>query len=254
MNKRLKGKVGVNDAFMTWEVPKELLGLEKVLIRDMPLIMASLCDESNNDMMAYGHNDVVADNIYIMSSQENEFALESLGFFDWQQACVNNVGQEWAWNFHFLEPCFLTQHENEFIEILLDEYSKNGISISRERFLHGYVLGTVQMFVWGGGGLQLLLSDLYRRGIFQKLAPNDPLCKQNKNTTNTDIDIDSTLLEKIVGAEMTRRTFTNCCKIMQRHDFVRKWKQWRQEMNLPDVFTTTVPTAGNASSKNKKNK
>ena len=31
--------------------------------------------------------------------------------FDWQQSCVNNVAQEWAWNWHFLEPEFLTEHE-----------------------------------------------------------------------------------------------------------------------------------------------
>eukprot|EP00434_Breviolum_minutum_P025200 symbB.v1.2.022260.t1/scaffold1964.1/size94568/4 len=31
--------------------------------------------------------------------------------FDWQQSCVNNVAQEWAWNWHFLEPDFLNEHE-----------------------------------------------------------------------------------------------------------------------------------------------
>ena len=31
--------------------------------------------------------------------------------FDWQQSCVSNVAQEWAWNWHFLEPDFLNEHE-----------------------------------------------------------------------------------------------------------------------------------------------
>mgnify|MGYP007023152478 CR=1 FL=1 len=35
------------------------------------------------------------------------------------------------------------------------------------------------------------------------------------------------VLEKVVGAEMTRRTFTNCCNIMRRHDFVGHWRKWQ---------------------------
>jgi hypothetical protein len=34
-------------------------------------------------------------------------------------------------------------------------------------------------------------------------------------------------MEQIVGAEMTRRTFTNCCNIMNRHDFTGKWRAWQ---------------------------
>ena len=32
--------------------------------------------------------------------------------FDWQQSCMNNIGQEWAWNWHFLEPEFLDKNED----------------------------------------------------------------------------------------------------------------------------------------------
>jgi hypothetical protein len=28
---------------------------------------------------------------------------------------------------------------------------------------------------------------------------------------------------------MTRRTFTNVCRIMRRHDFVGAWQRWQKE-------------------------
>jgi hypothetical protein len=34
------------------------------------------------------------------------------------QACINNVGHEWAWNFHFLPPEFLDEHEHDLIELV----------------------------------------------------------------------------------------------------------------------------------------
>ena len=88
----------------------------------------------DRDMVAFGHNDIVADNAYIIQKrgtnkqnggmdrvQGGDSRLE-LGLFDWQQSCVNNVGQEWAWNFHFLPPCFLDEHESEFIDLILQTY------------------------------------------------------------------------------------------------------------------------------------
>ena len=92
----LKGKA-LNRGFMTWEVPVDLIGREDELVSDMPLIMASLAEIS--ELVAYGHNDVVLDNAYFFLDSAGRL---DLGFFDWQQACLNNVGQEWAWNWHFL--------------------------------------------------------------------------------------------------------------------------------------------------------
>ena len=54
------------------------------------------------------------------------------GLFDWQQACLNNVGQEWAWNWHWLEPDFLERHEDELITTVLVTYAKHGRVVSRE--------------------------------------------------------------------------------------------------------------------------
>merc|ERR1711862_45386 len=100
----------------------------------------------------------------------------SMGLFDWQQGCVNNVGQEWAWNFHFLDPAFLEAHEEEFLELILQTYASEGRAVSKTNLLEAYVLGTVQMFVWSGAGIQMLLADLHKRGLFEKLVPNDPRC------------------------------------------------------------------------------
>mmetsp|Transcript_142972 Transcript_142972/g.456843 ORF Transcript_142972/g.456843 Transcript_142972/m.456843 type:complete len:326 (-) Transcript_142972:336-1313(-) len=215
LRKTLKGKV-VNVAFMTWDPPSELVGRESELISDMPRILTSLCEDSG--MLAFGHNDFTTDNAYFFADPDGKL---SFGAFDWQQSCVNNVGQEWAWNLHFLPPEFLSEHEPEFIAHILKTYEEFGVHIPRARFVQAYVLGTVQMFVFGGGGLQLLLSDLNRRGIFQGLVPNDPRCQGHSG-------FDAETLEKVVGAEMTRRTFTNCCNIMRRHDFVRHWDRWKQ--------------------------
>ena len=128
--------------------------------------------------------------------------------FDWQQSCVNNVAQEWAWNWHFLEPDFLNEHEERLIHKVLEAYKTLGHPISKDQFLNAYVLGTVQMLVFGGGGLQLLMAGLHRQKIFETLVPNDPRCSDER--------MDAVLREKIVGAEMTRRTFTICCNTMRR--------------------------------------
>ena len=39
----LNGRSGLNDAFMTWEPPADLIGREAELISEMPALMASLC-------------------------------------------------------------------------------------------------------------------------------------------------------------------------------------------------------------------
>jgi len=235
----LKGRAGVNDKFMTWSPPPELIGREAELIRDMPAILASLCDVSKG-MVAYGHNDMTTDNVYFFTDPPRsgdslvnllagspETAPEKrFGLFDWQQACYNNVGQEWAWNWHWLEPEFLEKHEDALIETLLATYAKHGRVISKAQFLNSYVLGTAQMYVWGGGGLQLLMSGLEKQGLFAGLLPNDP------RTKGGGAKLDKALQEKLTGAEMTRRTFTNVCAIMRRHDFVGAWDRWQQEHEI----------------------
>ena len=57
----------------------------------MPAIMRSLCDDEG--MVAFGHNDLLLDNAYFW--RDDGGALQ-FGLFDWQQACLNNVGQECA--------------------------------------------------------------------------------------------------------------------------------------------------------------
>ena len=69
-------------------------------VRDMPGIMTTLCQDTA--MLAFGHNDYTTDNAWFVRDRQTR-QLE-FGVFDWQQSCVNNVGQEWAWNLHFLEP------------------------------------------------------------------------------------------------------------------------------------------------------
>ena len=222
-----RGKRGVNDGFMTWRPPAELLGRELELIRDMPELMRSLCTSDgarasasgDSGLLAFGHNDLLTDNAYYW--RDSTSGHLRMGLFDWQQSCINNVGQEWAWNLHWLEPAFLDQHEDELIQVILSTYAQNGLRVDRGAFLRAYTLGTAQMYVWGGGGLQTIMSTLHRKGLFESLLPNDPRC--------ADGSLEGDLLEIVVGAEMTRRTFTNCCNIMRRHDFVGLWRQWQLE-------------------------
>ena len=87
-----------------------------------------------------------------------------------------------------------------------------------------YVLGCAQMYCFGGGGLQALMGRLQKRRLLEGLAPNDARCR--------DGSVDGELLELFVGAEMTRRTFTNCCNIMRRHGFVDEWLHWREERGM----------------------
>ena len=117
--KTLKGRPIPNaNGYVTWRPPEELVGKEGALIRDMPHILTSLCEET--EMIAFGHNDIVADNAYfVRAGGVADDAIASFGLFDWQQSCVNSIGQEWAWNWHWLPPDFLTKHEDELIDLLL---------------------------------------------------------------------------------------------------------------------------------------
>ena len=108
------------------------------------------------------------------------------------------------------------------IELLLTTYQRHGRRVAKADFLRAYVLGTVQMYVWGGGGLQALMGRLHTRGLLQGLQPDDARTRDGSVT-------DPELLELFVGAEMTRRTFTNVCRIMRRHDFVGAWQRWQKE-------------------------
>ena len=82
-------------------------------------------------------------------------------------------------------------------------------------------------YVWSGGGLQLLLKALHAKGLFEAMQPGD--CDPASTASRGGASLDEATREKLVGAEMTRRTFTNCCNIMRRHGFVDKWARWRDE-------------------------
>lgn len=228
VHRTLKGRE-VNHTFMTWRPPVGLVGREKELVSDMPGIMRSLCRDE--EMLAFGHNDLTTDNVLFTRDKDGL----KLAAFDWQQACVNNVGQEWAWNLHFLLPEFLDEHEATFIDLIFQTYSDKGVKVDRARFMDAYVLGTVQMYVWGGGGLQLLMGKLHKRGLFSSMVPNDDRCR--------DGTLEGEALEAFVGAEMTRRTFTNVCNIMRRHDFESAWARWREAQAAgKDLFGAHVQT------------
>lgn len=218
----LKGRPVPNrKGYVTWSPPAELIGKEGALIRDMPAILTSLCEETG--MTAFGHNDIVTDNAYFVAATHG-WGVQSCGLFDWQQSCVNSIGQEWAWNWHWLPPEFLTAHEDELIDTLLATYRERGHPVPREAFLRHYVLGCVQMYVFGGGGLQPLMGRLHSAGLLQDFAPNDERCR--------DGSLDGAELELAVGAEMTRRTFTNVCNIMRRHGFAEEWARWRKDRGM----------------------
>ena len=240
--KTLKGRpIPNSNGYVTWSPPPELVGKEGALIRDMPGIMTSLCEETN--MTAFGHNDIVTDNAYFVRAGVFgigapsagrlsvtgllELDVKSFGLFDWQQSSVNSIGQEWAWNFHWLPPEFLTKHEDELINLLIATYRDRGVTVSKRDFLRHYVLGCAQMFVFGGGGLQPLMGKLHAKGLLRDFAPDDERCR--------DGSLDGAELELVVGAEMTRRTFTNVCNIMQRHGFVEEWRRWRKERGMPEL-------------------
>jgi hypothetical protein len=127
--------------FMTWEPPPELVGREADLISDLPALLGSLCRDRPG-LVAYGHNDIVADNAFLWRDGAGGL---SVGLFDWQQACVNNLGQEYAWNFHFLPPEFLTAHEEELIDLLLSTWAAYGRPVDKAAFLECYALGSLQM-------------------------------------------------------------------------------------------------------------
>ena len=220
----LKGRPIPNQrGYVTWKPPEELVGKEGALIRDMPAILTSLCEEV--DMTAFGHNDVVTDNAYFVRGPSG--AACSFGLFDWQQSSVNSIGQEWAWNWHWLPPEFLDAHESELIDILLEVYASHGRRISRAAFLRHYVLGCAQMYVFSGGGLQPLMGRLHSRGLLEGVAANDERTR--------DGSLDGELLELFNGAEMTRRTFTNCCNIMRRHGFAAEWMRWRKAHGMSEL-------------------
>ena len=81
------------------------------------------------------------------------------------------------------------------------------------------------MYVFSGGGLQPLMGRLHSRGDLAGLCADDERCR--------DGALDGAALELFVGAEMTRRTFTNCCNIMRRHGFFDEWKRWRAARGMP---------------------
>jgi len=143
--------------------------------------------------------------------------LELSEVFDWQQACDNNVGSEWAWNLHFLDPEFLTKHEDRFIEEILFTYEEAGVQVTKEEFIKGYCLGCLQMFVWGGIGLQFIFGGLSKVDMIQNLKAGWQWGDGH--------DLGIARHELALGAEMTRRTFTNVCNIMERHSFMERFDE-----------------------------
>ena len=172
-------------------------------------------------MTAFGHNDLVTDNAFVEEVRAmGKGTTRRLGLFDWQQACVNSIGQEWAWNFHFLPPEFLTAHEDGFIELLLQTWRRQGHIVERAEFCEAYALGALQMYVFSGGSMPTLAKKLHARGLWTSLRPGDARC--------ADASLPRESVELLVGAELTRRAFTNACNIMQRHGFAKAWARWRQ--------------------------
>ena len=213
-----KRLVAPNDAFMTWRVPDGVAGREFALIRDLPRILTSLvADRRYSRLVAFGHSDLFTDNAFVERMAWGELKL---GLFDWQQATANNVGQEWAWNFHFLPPEFLTAHEDGFIELLLQTWRRQGHIVERAEFCEAYALGALQMYVFSGGSMPTLAKKLHARGLWASLRPGDARC--------ADASLPRESVELLVGAELTRRAFTNACNIMQRHGFAKAWARWRQ--------------------------
>ena len=73
--------------------------------------------------------------------------------------------------------------------------------------------------------MQLLYGDLHRRGLFASLEPNGASFRFDGDAE----EMEDGLREKVVAAEMVRRTFTNCCNIMTRHNFVDAWGRWKAD-------------------------
>ncbi|EOD21436.1 hypothetical protein EMIHUDRAFT_458366 [Emiliania huxleyi CCMP1516] len=223
--RRTVGGRALNAAFCTWDVPAQLVGLELELIADLPDLLSGLCAEG--DLLAYGHNDIVADNAFFFArasgGPEGEGA--TLGLFDWQQACLNCVGLEWAWNFHWLPPAFLAAHEADLLDLLLKTYAARGVSVPRDRFLRAYATAAASMYVFGGGAIQPLLKRLHRHGLLEDLAPDDH--------RHAGAFLHSPHREALLAAEMTRRTLTNACAIMRRHGFAEHWRESRARACVP---------------------
>ena len=76
--------------------------------------------------------------------------------FDWQQSCVNNVAQEWAWNWHFLEPDFLNEHEE----------SLAAGSLTRRVFFFKYTPAKLRGLEHNSGGLVQMIF-LFKHLIFR---------------------------------------------------------------------------------------
>ena len=121
------------------------------------------------------------------------------------------------------------------IDALLATYAEAGRHVTKKDFIRHYVLGCAQMYCFGGGALQALMGKLNARGLLEGLRPDDDRTR--------DGSISEELLEVLVGAEMTRRTFTNVCRIMRRHNFAGEWAQWRKERGLPDLGLESLASA-----------
>ena len=55
-----------------------------------------------------------------------------------------------------------------------------------------------------------------------------PSCPTAGDVRCADASLPRESVELLVGAELTRRAFTNACNIMQRHGFAKAWARWRQ--------------------------
>ena len=115
----------------------------------------------------------------------------------------------------------MTKYVKYIIVNMFIHTSLNGDITSR----YAYVLGTIQMFVFGGGGLQLLMcltfsavaffgrSELHAKGVFEALKHQLRGHASPEGAAPMSNLFVFLRLRKMVGAEMTRRTFTNCCHL-----------------------------------------
>ena len=210
-----EGGVGPGHSFVTWKIGKDVADRIGEVCSKMTLVYELL----SNENVAFGHNDIVPDNVVYKRHGGRRGVLELSEVFDWQQACDNNVGSERAWNLHFLDPEFLTKHEDRFIEEILFTYEKAGVQVTKEEFIKGYCLGCLQMFVWGGIGLQFIFGGLSKVDMIQNLKAGWQWGDGH--------DLGIARHELALGAEMTRRTFTNVCNIMERHSFMERFDEVR---------------------------
>lgn len=112
------------------------------------------------------------------------------------------------------------------LDAIVAGYAAKGRMVARADLVRHYVLGCAQMYCFSGGGLQALMKRLHGKGLLATWQPDDA------RTRDGSLAHDAPTLELAVGAEMSRRAFTNVCNIMRRHDFAGEWRRWREARGM----------------------